>query len=383
MLPQLTTQAIPGGLLTDVITDAAAFTQLLPEWDALLSTTPSANPFLKAAWIDSWRRHAMDGQALHVIAVRDHGRLVAVAPLMRTRRGFGFSERLEFLGAGPAGADYLDLMVSDESSTVAIDAIAAAVHAQQLPLYLDHLPPSARATRLAAKLAQSGWTSLESTPDVCPFINLSGHTWDSFLATLGSAHRANIRRRIRAVENDFSVEFCLVDSQHARRTALDRLVQFSEQRWKTRGGTSAFPDSQLIAFHHSVTRMALTEGWLRFYTLSLNGVLIGVMYGFAIDDRFYFFQHGFDDAYAPYSAGLVLMALTVRAAIESGTREFDMLYGHETYKSLWAREQRPLSRLQLFPPRLSGSILRRQAETRQALRLMANQLRLRTPHDHS
>jgi CelD/BcsL family acetyltransferase involved in cellulose biosynthesis len=381
MLPQ-TQVRTHSGMTAEVITDHSALMPVLGEWDQLLASTPSANPFLKAAWIDCWQRHAMDGQALNAIVVRDQGRLRAIAPLMRSRRGFGFSGRLEFLGSGPAGSDYLDLLVATGAEDEAIGAIAAELHEQQEPLYLDHLPPSSRAASLGAALQQLGWTSMEGTPDVCPFIDLSGHTWDSYLATLGSAHRANIRRRIRALEANFTVEFRLVDSQHDRRDALDSLIAFSERRWKERGGTSAFPDSRMIAFHHAVTRLALDQGWLRFYTLSLNGAVAGVMYGFAIDDRFYFFQHGFDEAYGNYSAGLVLMALTVRAAIESGMREFDMLYGHESYKSLWARQQRPLSRLQLFPPRISGSLLRRQAETRQALRSMAHQLGLRPGHDH-
>ena len=51
--------------------------------------------------------------------------------------------------------------------------------------------------------------------------------------------------------------------------------------------------------------------------------------------RFYFYQHGYDERYAAHSVGLVLMALTIRAAIDEGAHEFDMLWGTESYKSLW------------------------------------------------
>jgi CelD/BcsL family acetyltransferase involved in cellulose biosynthesis len=138
----------------------------------------------------------------------------------------------------------------------------------------------------------------------------------------------------------------------------------------------------MIAFHHAVSAQAMAGGWLRLYTLSLNGAVAAVMYGFALDGRFYFYQHGFDDRYAAHSLGLVLMGLTIRAAIDDGMREFDFLYGHESYKSLWAREQRPLSRLELFPPRITGALLRRRAETRRALRVMAHQLGLNVRHGH-
>jgi len=380
-LPVLT-PSTSGIVTADVITDAAAFDQLLIEWDALLASSTSRTPFLKAGWMDCWRRYAIRGQSLHVIAVRDQGRLTAIAPLMRVRSSFSLADRLEFLGTGPAGSDYLDLIVSNTTGAGAIAALAATINARALPLYLDHLPQASNTDRLAAELQRIGWTSLQDSPDVCPYIDLSGHTFDSFLATLGSAHRANIRRRMRALDAAFDVRFTQIDGHSERRDALEQLIRFSEERWKTRGGTSAFPDPEMIAFHHAVTRQAMAEGWLRLYALTLDGAIAAVMYGFAIDDRFYFYQHGYDESYARYSLGIVLMAMTIRAAIDSGMREFDMLYGHEGYKSLWAREQRQLSRIQLFPPRITGTLLRRKAETRRALRQMAHQLGLNVQHDH-
>jgi CelD/BcsL family acetyltransferase involved in cellulose biosynthesis len=366
-----------------LITDAASFEQLLWEWDSLVAAGTSRTPFLSSGWMDCWRRYAMGSDSLHVIAVRDNnGRLAGIAPFMCVRGGFSLADRLAFLGTGPAGADYLDLIVRDGDSTGVHAAVAAAVHARNLPLYLDRLPPASNADRFAAELQRIGWTALHDSPDVCPFIDLSGHTWDSYLGSLGAAHRANTRRRLRALHASFDVKFTLIDSHCGRRDALDHLIGFSQHRWKARGGTTAFPDKAMVAFHHAVTGQAMNEGWLRLYALSLNGAVAAVMYGFALDDRFYFYQHGYDGDYADYGLGLVLMALTVRASIEHGIREFDMLYGNEPYKSLWARQQRPLSRIQLFPPRIAGTLLRRKAETRRALRLMARQLGLTVRHDH-
>ena len=383
MYPQpITLTESHSGVTTDVIRDAAGFERLVAEWDELVDASGSNTPFLKAAWVDGWRRHALGNAALHVVTARDRGRLIAIAPMLRVRHGLSLSDRLEFMGNGPAGSDYLDAIVRTGAADNALGAIAASIHSEQLPLYLDHLPPSSQADGLRTALEGRGWTAIESSPDVCPFIDLSGHTWDSFLQSLGSAHRANVRRRLRAINADFVVQFRLADSHAERRDALTALVHFSQLRWQNEGGTSAFPNPQMVAFHQHVTRRAMDEGWLRLYVLTLNGVIAAVMYGFAIGDRFFFYQHGFDNTYSRYSLGLVLMALTVRASIEDGIRDFDMLYGHESYKSLWTQQQRALKRLQLFPPRMTGVLLRRQVETRQALRVIAHQLGL-TRHDHS
>jgi CelD/BcsL family acetyltransferase involved in cellulose biosynthesis len=75
------------------------------------------------------------------------------------------------------------------------------------------------------------------------------------------------------------------------------------------------------------------------------------------------------------------MALTIRAAIDEKMREFDMLYGHESYKKLWARRERALGRLMLFPPRPLGRWLQRRAETRQAVRTLVHRLGLKGSHD--
>jgi CelD/BcsL family acetyltransferase involved in cellulose biosynthesis len=299
---------------------------------------------------------------------------------MLAGRGVATPARLEFLGV-TAGADYLDVIVRAGDEDVAVQALARWLETEQPALHLDHLPPSPAAARLREELERSGWTAIESSPDVCPFIELSGQSWDSYLSSVGSSHRANVRRRLRALESRFDVRFTPVVSDEARRRALDGLFAFHDQRWASCGGSSAFCTAALRAFHHDLTRSALAGGWLRMYALSLDGTLVGTMYGFARHGRVYFFQHGSDAAYAGYSLGIVLMAMTVRAAISEGMREFDLLYGHEAYKKLWTRRERPLGRLALFPPRLLGRWLQRRAETRQAVRALVHRLGLKGSHD--
>ena len=360
----------------DVISDAREFDRLQGEWDALLDASAAKTPFLTWSWLRNWWRHLGGPAALRLLVVRDRNQLIAIAPMMLARRGLQQASVLEFLGAG-AGSDYLDVIVRKGHERAALEALTSALHSLQLPLYLDNLPPAPVAAELQNALASRGWTAIESNPDVCPFIKLAGHRWDSYLATLGSAHRANVRRRLRALAAGFDVRFSAVRTDADRRAALAALIEFNTERWAEHGGTSAFGSPALRAFHEDATKAALADGSLRLYVLTLNGVTAAVMYGFARQQSFYFFQHGCSGAYSTFSIGIALMALTIQAAITEGLTEFDMLYGHESYKRLWAREEHCLGRLQLFPPRISGTLLRREAETRQALRALAHQLGLK------
>jgi CelD/BcsL family acetyltransferase involved in cellulose biosynthesis len=68
------------------------------------------------------------------------------------------------------------------------------------------------------------------------------------------------------------------------------------------------------------------------------------------------------------------MALTIRAAIDDGADEFDMLWGVESYKSLWTRESRVLQRAELFPLDVGGTVHRRAVEARRGVSQLARRV---------
>jgi CelD/BcsL family acetyltransferase involved in cellulose biosynthesis len=351
----------------EAVDTAWGLTTLRPHWNALLRASAADAPFLTWEWLHAWWTHLGGSSSLKVITVRDGDELIALAPFRMVSNAIPSFTTFEFLGTGYAGSDYLDLIVRSGREQDAIRAIARFVKTQGLALRLDHVPEESLAARLAEQLAADGWVA-STTPDgVCPLIPLAGHTWDSYLATLGSAHRANVRRRLRGIEQQFTTRFELVATEAARQRALEALAEFHQHRFKEQGGSSAFFTPAVRAFQDEATRRALDRGWLRLYVLRLNDAVAAVMYGFLYNRQFYFYQHGFDDRYSRHSVGLVLMALTLRAAIDEGAQAFDLLWGTEGYKSLWAREARTLRRIHLFPPHAAGRLHRLVLDTRRRL----------------
>lgn len=360
-------------VIADVIDDIGGFTRLAPAWTELLQASAADCPFLTVDWLHAWWTHLGGSRKLKLFTVHDGDRLIAIAPLHVAHGPLGLLSRLEFLGTGGAGSDYLDLIVRRGHEREALAALADAFRAQKRALRLSHLPSPSLASRLTDYFAQDGWTSRTSDAGVCPIVALAGHSWESYLASLGAAHRANVRRRIKGLSKRFDVRFDLVTDESERREVLTALIGFHERRFGPRGST-AFLTPALRAFHDDVTRRALAHGWLRLYVLRLDGAPAAAMYGFAYNYRFYFYQHGFDARYESLSIGLALMALTIQSAIGEGALEFDMLYGTEKYKSLWARDQRTLTQLQVFPPHLGGFLHRRTVEAERSMRTAARRI---------
>lgn len=358
--------------MVELIESLDGFARLAPQWNTLLHASEGDCPFLTHEWLHTWWKHFGRSRRLQLLAVRDSDELIALAPLFLAPGPAGMFSRLEFLGTGHAGSDYLDLIVRRGREGQGLQALAGAITARKRALRLTHLPAASAASRLADALAEDGWTLRAAQGGVCPVVRLTGHSWDSYLGSLGASHRANFRRRYKALTQRFDLRFEAVADESARHQALGTLMDFHGQRFGTR--STAFVTPALREFHHEATGRALAGSWLRMYVLRLAGAPAAVMYGFFYGNRFYFYQHGFDPQYESFSVGLVLMGLTIRAAIEEGATEFDMLFGTEKYKSLWASDHRSLTQLQVFPPHLAGLLQRRTVEAERSMRTLARRL---------
>jgi hypothetical protein len=255
------------------------------------------------------------------------------------------------LGSGYVGSDYLDFIVHKDCEPEALRALTSHLSREQIVFDWAQLRrPGSHASEVGARLCEEGWTSSETGLNICPFIPLSGKSWESYLATLGAEHRYNFNRKWKRLEKDYVVQFEQVRTDEQCRDSIDSLITLHNMRWSERGGSEAFHTPGMAAFHREFSRIALSLGWLRLYVLRLNGQPAASLYGFHYGRTFYFYQSGFNPAFAKHSVGLIMMGLAIKSAIAEGAEEYDLLHGNEAYKSHWSRDSHELGRLQLYPP---------------------------------
>jgi CelD/BcsL family acetyltransferase involved in cellulose biosynthesis len=338
----------------EVINTDKRFEEIHEEWTELLAHSSSDCIFLTWEWLYTWWKHLAGGRKLHVLVIRSGVDLIAIAPLASPSTKLirlAHIRALEFLGTGSVGSDYLDIIARRGKEDEAMDILVDYLLREKFVLDLKQLVKNrSLVLQLAARLQQQRWNRSEIHTDICPFIDLAGHTWTSFQADLGPKHRYNFHRRLKNLYRDFDASFECIESEDQRSTALVTLVALHNKRMQERGGSDGLHSAELVGFHEELTRLALARGWLRLFILTLNDEKVAALYGFMYGNKFYFYQSGFDPRYAPYSVGLVTMGLAIEAAIKDGAEEFDLLHGDEKYKSLWAKKQRDLVRIELFPP---------------------------------
>jgi CelD/BcsL family acetyltransferase involved in cellulose biosynthesis len=356
----------------ELIDSPDRFAALQTEWNELLGASEAESPFLTWEWLNAWWTHLGESRRLAIVTVRDEERLTAIAPLCASRGRLPFLWRYEFMGTGFAGSDYLDAIVRRGCAQDALPAIGEFMQRKNAALHLVRLPQNAALSRLAAPLGESGWSVRATTDGFCPFIRIAGHSWDSFLSTIGPAHRATTRRRLRSLERIFTMCFEQITDDAMRQYALAKLFDFHRTRFGTRG--TAFHTPAMRAFHLDATDRLQKAGVLRLFVLRLNDDVVGVMYGMSFKNRFYFYQHGYDPKLQSHGIGRAVLDMSIRAAIDEGLDEFDLLYGGEAYKSAWTSDKRTLTRLELFPAHLGGRVHRGAVDTERTLRALARRV---------
>jgi CelD/BcsL family acetyltransferase involved in cellulose biosynthesis len=311
----------PAPLAVEVLGD---LTQVRPAWQALAER--GDNVFSTWEWADVWWRHLGEGRPLRILGGRrPDGRLAAVLPLHLSAR---LPVRaLRFAGHGPA--DELGPVCAPADRSAAFEALRRVLAARpdRFGVFV------ADRVRDAPAAAALGGRGLRSEPS--PVLPTAGGSFDDFLATRSRNFREQVRRRERRLRRERSVSFRLTTDPATLGVDFDVLVRLHDLRWRGRSRAFAGP---LLAFHRDFAAVALERGWLRLWTLEIDGRPAAAWYGFRFGGVESYYQAGRDEAYDAWSAGFVLLARTVRAAFEDGQREYRFLIGDEPYKGRFTED---------------------------------------------
>jgi CelD/BcsL family acetyltransferase involved in cellulose biosynthesis len=314
------------------------FAAIEEEWDALAQRSGSV--FKTALWSRVWWKHHGGGGELLLHATRAaDGSLSCALPLYAWRRRL--PRVLRFLGHGPG--DELGPVYDRGRQAAAADALRAVLDALDWDIFLGEQLP-----------ADEGWPELLAggswRREASPSLELPA-TWDEYVASRSANFREQLRRREAGLRREGEVATRLAD-RTSLEDDLDTLFALHRARW--RSTPTDFSDTP---FHRELAREALERGWLRLTLLELDGRAVAAWHGFHVGSISSYYQAGRDPSFERHSVGFVLLARTIRAAIEEGASEYRFGRGGEAFKSRFTDED----------PGLETAVLARSAIGRAAV----------------
>jgi CelD/BcsL family acetyltransferase involved in cellulose biosynthesis len=343
-------------LVVDRIDTIAGFAALCCEWSMLLDQSSERSPFLAWEWLYPWWQHMGGDRDLYLLTARDDaGQLVGIAPLFRSRPGFGSLEgcrTLKFLGTGAAGSDFLNVIVDPAiGGTVLIAFVDYLIaHRDEWDVLsladVDQKAWSLSLIRTLVRLQPFEAVTSIRARSLCRYARLD-LGWEAFLrsshAKLGS--QAQLVRMFLAERYGARLETVTRPAQIRR--AVDHLVALHRRRPAAPGKGDAFVDNALVAFLGTATPLLLERGWLRLSELVVDAKPVAMVYGLAYRGVFYGYQVEMDDEWARWGVDDVLLGSCIEQACSENLHEIDLLPRGGFSEARWAPFVRQTIRLDI------------------------------------
>jgi len=322
----------------EIVTNAAAFAALQPQWSQLVERAANASTFLTPEWLLSWWEAYQPPARLHILTVRLSDELVGVAPLMIVReQRLAMPVRcLRFIGDGSSETDHMDFVLREDLQVPVRAALLDAMESLPWDLAVfSNVPEQSASVPQLMAWAQRLRYRWAQSPVACPIRTLPD-SYEALLATMPSRFRTSVRSTRRKLSAAHRLEFGLHDDPDGFPDALNTLFLNHESRWRARGQSGVFVNERRRDFYHRITQRLHERGALRFFFLRLDGRVVAQEYCFAHDGIVYLLQEGFDYELSRQNVGNALRGHVFEHLISQRYRAYDFLAGVSRHKLNWA-----------------------------------------------
>ncbi len=306
------------------------------EWADALQRSGDNHIFLTWEWLSTWWKHFGDERIFSLITVSDDEKLVAAAPLMRSKYKLAGLKltKMEFIGT-PA-ADYQTFLLADKKAECAKLMMDYANHASSKwdCIEFEDVPEDSDTIKALKTCSGKKLELAERNLNICPYIILP-NKFEAYFQGLGSNWRRNMRRWDKRLQNDFKVNFYIHNDLDTLDTAMKTFFNLHQMKWQSENSAGAFADPKFRDFHLSVARSFAERGWLNLCFLTLNNQPVSAIYAFKYRNKMFNYLTGFDPKYFDYHLGHLLFLYSIKNSIDNGLNEFDFMRGDESYKQNW------------------------------------------------
>lgn len=325
----------------------ADWAALKPFWNDLLQRTPDATVFQSYEYLSTWWALLGLKNELLITVILRNDRPIVIVPLQVSRsRSIGRDLRcLGFVGH-PTEVDRNTILLEPSAQPLIVEVARFLLGCADLwdfAALFEQPTDSVFLQAFADLLPTSKYlVSRVSGPD-CATVRIAG-TWEQFLAGKPRAFRKNIKRKLAAIESAGDVSLDLLDDPDAELAdrALERYRLIEASSWKRDVALGIGKSASHRNFYRQIVRTFAATGNTGFRFLRLDGKDASGTFGLCWARTFYSLQIAHDEHYADHSPGVVLTAMEIRAAFNSGNFDtFDFLGGFMTNKRSWATATTP------------------------------------------
>jgi CelD/BcsL family acetyltransferase involved in cellulose biosynthesis len=308
---------------------------ILPEWEELFRADPEATPFMSPQWARAWWPTWGGSARAWIVAVRDSGRLVGLAPFILRRRG-----PLRVLGR-PGSHPSQDVLALSELRPGVAEVVATEIVQRRREWDLLAISCFPESSAIEPSMKQRGLRLRQRRTATYPRLELPG-SFEEYLESLPRKRRKDLRRHLRRLD-DGELEVRRVSEPAAIGAALDRWHSLKVSWWEAKEDAEIHPGqrgSKYVGFLRDLMPLMVSAELGEVWELRHSGQVVGVEVSLLDRRSFYSWQGGYDLAIAHLGPGKVAIGEGIRVAIAAGRRYYDLMRGGESYKYWYGSRDR-------------------------------------------
>jgi CelD/BcsL family acetyltransferase involved in cellulose biosynthesis len=331
---------------TTLITTVDSFASIREEWEALAAR--GCTPMLDHDWLMAWASTRREQAPLRIVIVREHGRLLAAAPLVLDR----LRRRLALMGATDLFEPGNWLFTSAES----LDALSDAVIGLGEPFVLERIPRGGAVADSIYRRARIRALTL-TRPTGASHVVPTSDSWITFVNRLSSRTRRQFERASEGLEKAVG-DFRLITTSPAPADVprlIETLSTLEHDGWKGRAGSSLSRRPELARFFHEYCTRLAHRHQLRVTSLVAGRSTVAIEIAVEAYGRKWGLKIAYAEPLGVHAPGLQVVLASIKDTYDRGLDAYEFNGAAESWQRRWRPIRRDYTMVALYPVNLAGA----------------------------
>jgi CelD/BcsL family acetyltransferase involved in cellulose biosynthesis len=314
-------------------------------WEKLCNEAGSP-PFLRPEWIAAYLRAFEPGSEIVLLTASIGEKLAAIMPLIRKSCWYAGVPMVKL--AGPANAHSVQFDIARLPGAAGEAAVRAlwgllkktpGWHMLELPVF----PDNGACQRLMGWAAEEGLRSLTFLFQDSPILRMQpdGEGRLNWLGGTSRHFRHELRRFARLLEAETGSKPQLVRETQANPSLLGQFYELEAAGWKGHEGSAIQCSSETRAFYDQIAREAAARGYLRLYSLEVNGSMVAGAFGVTTEGCSYPMKIAYDEGLRRCGPGQLMFNGILEECAAKQIKELFFGGDRDRYKTSWTQDTLP------------------------------------------
>lgn len=317
------------------------------QWNELVSKTDYPSPYLTFEWFETWWEcFKSKNKQLHIVLIWYLDELVGISPLMLvTLNKLCFKlKKIEFISMmrhaySPFNlSGYLDFIIKQTHQKEVIALILKHLIQLKFNWHYIRLHPIISTSETLSYLEKFARGSGYPYHRRRVFYNYNkkiDSSWDEFIKKLKKEFIKKLISRERKLKSIGPVEILVFETPEGIDKAYSFVLEIENKSWKAKKGIH-IDSNRYNHFFYRLIKKFSNKGWMKILILNANKENI------AYDIIIYFgskaigLKTSYNLSYARYGVGNIMSYYSFKKIFENQFKEFNLLWGNQDSKSIWA-----------------------------------------------